>query len=137
MILNFYYNRILNLQSMVIIFLLSKIVQLYNLNIFQNSIIIDLRNPLQVSIYGALDFLSVLFGITGLIYVSTTIYELFRYLSFLGVIFLMKIFFGTKYYRHTKAGIYLCLIGMMLMTLSTMFLDTSSYDTWTSKRYFL
>lgn len=94
----------------------------------------NIRNPFKVMLYSALDFIATLSGMTGLLFVSSTIYEFFRYLGFFFLVFLMKIFFGTKFYKHTKVGILLCTCGIVLIIISTIFFDQSNYLNWTCKQ---
>ena len=91
---------------------------------------IDLICPLSLFIPGALDFVGNLSGIIGLIYVSSTIYQLIRYLAFVIIILLMKFLFKTKFYRHTKVGIVLSFFGFALICYSTVKIDLTSYQDW-------
>jgi drug/metabolite transporter (DMT)-like permease len=67
-----------------------------------------------------------LFGNIALIFVSSSFYEAFKYLSFFFIVLFLKIFYQTKFYRHTKIGIYICLVGMVIISISTNFFDIYS-----------
>ena len=71
--------------------------------------------------------MSVFLGLVSIVYMGSTLFEAFKYISFFFVVILMKIIFDTKYYRHTKVGLALCGLGLVLLAVVSMTFDSDSY----------
>lgn len=82
----------------------------------------------------ALDFASVFLGLVGIVYLGSTLFEAFKYTSFFSLVIFMMLFFKTRFYRHTWAGIGCCFAGILALAASSLFLDSNSDSYWQCSR---